>query len=165
MPTRFPAVDTTPGWVGCRESHLQVLEMFKDCDGFAIYEDDVKFLTSLDYIYIAMGQLPDDWDMLYLGASPKEPQERYSDNLFKVKNAHVTHAIIWHPRVGGAIDYILEHRQEIRKIDDFFATTIQPKFNCFLTYPLICTQIQTKSDTCGRSDVSTIMNNYNRYCI
>ena len=109
-------------------------------------------------------QLPSKWDCLYLGASPKEPQVRYSDNLFRLNNAHVTHAIIWHNRKDGAVDYILEHRNEINKIDDYFAKVIQPRFNCFVIYPMLCTQKQTKSDTCGRSDVSTIVNNYNRYC-
>ena len=161
---RFPAIDTKPGWVGCRESHLQILELCKDEEVFTIYEDDVKFVGGPDSIEPIMSQLPPDWDCLYLGASPKEPQERYSENLFRLKNAHVTHAIVWHNRKDGAVEYILSHKHHIRKWDDYLATVIQPMFNCFVVYPLVVTQIQFQSDTCGRSDVSTIEKNYNLYC-
>jgi GR25 family glycosyltransferase involved in LPS biosynthesis len=164
--TRFTALDTKPGWVGCAMSHLTLMEQNKNEDRFAIYEDDVKFLHRLELVHIAMLQLPDDWDCLYLGASPKEPQQRYSGNLFRLKNAHVTHAIIWHNRKGGVVEYILSHSSHIRKYDDYLATVIQPQFNCFVTYPMIATQ-QTigNSDTCTRNDLSTIIKNYNKFCI
>jgi len=158
---RFTAIDTKPGWIGCRESHLRLLEMNRNEDTFAIYEDDVKFLNDKWDFY---DELPEDWDCLYLGASPKESQERYSEHLFRLKNAHVTHAIIWHNRPGGAIEYILSHKADIRKWDDYLATVIQPMFNCFVTFPMVATQIQFQSDTCGRSDVSTILTNYNKHC-
>ena len=160
--TRFPAIDG--GWKGCRDSHLAVMEKCKDKDVFMILEDDVLFVQPTGIINIADTQLPEDWDCLYLGASPKEPQERYSENLYRIKNSHVTHAIIWNNRPDGAVDYILRHRAEIEKIDDYFVKEIQPIFNCFLTRPLVCIQTQTQSDTCKRSDVSTIGKNYQKYC-
>lgn len=163
-PIRFSAIDTKPGWHGCRQSHIDILEIMPANDIIAIYEDDVKFLQSWRVVFDAMNQLPEDWDCLYLGASPNEPQERYSKNLFRVKNAHVTHAIVWNKRHNGAIDHILSHKSDIRKWDDYLATVIQPRFNCFLTYPMVVTQTQFKSDTCTRSDVSTIEKNYNKYC-
>lgn len=163
---RFSAIDTKPGWAGCRESHLRIMELCKDEEVFTIYEDDVKFVGSPDSIEPIMSQLPPDWDCLYLGASPKEPQERYSDSLFRLKNAHVTHAIIWHNRKDGAIEYILSHKHHIRKWDDYLATVIQPMFNCFVVYPLVATQETIgNSDTCTRSDLTTIIKNYNEFCI
>jgi GR25 family glycosyltransferase involved in LPS biosynthesis len=163
---RFPAVITSPGWHGCRESHLAILEMNKYEDGVIIFEDDVVFLRdAVSSMVDALNQLiVETTDCLYLGASPKEPQERYSKNLFKLNNAHTTHAIFWHNRKGGAVEYILEHKQDIGKWDDFLANVIQPKFNCFVTYPMIATQRQYLSDTCRRSDVSTILTNHTLYC-
>lgn len=161
---RFTAFDTKPGWIGCRESHLKILEDNKNEFRVMILEDDVKFIADTKIIMDATLQLPDDWDCLYLGASPKEPQERYSESLFRLKNAHVTHAIIWRNRPNGAIEYILSHKSDIRKYDDYLATVIQPMFNCFVTHPMVTIQVQFKSDTCGRSDVSTIEKNYNLYC-
>jgi len=162
--TRFTAINTHPGWVGCRMSHLKLLKMNRREDVFIIYEDDVRFLQPWDMVEKAMSQLPDDWDMLYLGASPKEPQERYSENLFRLKNAHVTHAIIWHNRPNGAIDYILNHEENMGKWDVFLANIIQSNYNCFVTFPMAVTQTQFSSDTCTRSDVSTIVKNYNLHC-
>jgi hypothetical protein len=124
----------------------------------------VQFLQPWGDVVRALIQLPDSWDCLYLGASPKEPQERYSENLFTLKNAHVTHAIVWNKRHNGAIEYILTHKSDIRKYDDYLATIIQPNFNCFVCFPLVASQKQFSSDTCTRSDVSTIDRNFNLYC-
>jgi len=163
--TRFSAIDDR--WRGCRDSHLAILEQNKHLPITVIFEDDILFTYEDDIIrriFDSMAEMPVDWDCLYLGASPKEPQERYSEHLYKLNNAHVTHAILWHNREGGAVDYILEHRNDIDKIDDFFAKTVQPMFNCYVCYPLLSTQRQTQSDTCKRSDVSTIEKNYKLYC-
>jgi len=159
---RFPAIDNK--WMGCRDSHLAIMEQCKNDDQFLILEDDVEFLHTNNLLLLSLFQLPSDWDALYFGASPKEPQKWYSDNLFKLKTAHVTHAILWHNRKGGAVEYILSHREEIKKIDDYIATVIQPKFNCFVTFPMLATQRQTKSDTCQNVNVSTILTNYNKFC-
>jgi GR25 family glycosyltransferase involved in LPS biosynthesis len=163
---RFSALERDKGWIGCRDSHLAILRMERGLGNvFMILEDDVVLTPLTNYVVEeAMSQLPLDWDMLYLGCSPKEPQERYSDSLFRLKNAHVTHAIIWNDRESGAINYILNHVEEIEKIDDYFATVIQPKFNCFVVYPIVATQSDSPSDIAKHSDVSTIIYNYKQYC-
>lgn len=163
-PIRFSAVQEKPGWVGCRKSHLQILQQTPMNEIVAIYEDDVKFLQPWSVVFKAMNQLPEGWDTLYLGASPKEPQKRYSENLFWLKNAHVTHAIIWNKRPNGAVEYMLKYQQDIKKYDDYLAQVIQPLFNCFVCSPIVATQKQFQSDTCTRSDVSTIERNFNLYC-
>ncbi len=160
---RFSAVDTKPGWVGCRKSQLKIMELCRGENEFCIFEDDVKFIGYWGGLIMGCQQLPSDWDCLYLGASPREPQEQYSSSLFRLKNAVCAHAIIWHNRTNGAVEYILSHSHHIRKIDDFYATVIQPNFNCFIVWPIICTQTQFKSDTCTRSDVSTIEKQYNKF--
>jgi GR25 family glycosyltransferase involved in LPS biosynthesis len=163
-PIRFAAIETKLGWQGCRDSHIAILSKMQEGDVYAIYEDDVMFLESWDAVLRSISQLPVGWDCLYLGASPKEPQVRFSDNLFRLKNAHVTHAIVWNYRHYGAVEYIMTHISDIKKWDVYLAEVIQPKFNCFVTYPLVATQKQFKSDTCTRSDVSQIEKNYNFYC-
>lgn len=160
--TRFTGIDIKPGWAGCRECHLKLLEENRTKLMLSIFEDDVKFLQPWSIIEKTIEQLPPDWDVFYLGASPQQPQERYSENLFRLKNAICMHSYIINNN-NGCIDYILEHRQEIRKIDDFFAKIIQKKFNCFIIFPLAVTQIQFQSDTCQRSDVSTILKNYLKF--
>ena len=163
--TRFPAIEAKPGWVGCRESHLEILQKTPIGDIIAIYEDDVKFLETWESVLKSISQLPPSWDCLYLGASPKQPQERVSDNLFRLKNAHVTHAIVWNVRHNGAVQYLLSHKSDVKKIDDFYAQKLQYLFNCFVCYPMVATQKDfNQSDTCHRSDVSSILKNYNLFC-
>jgi hypothetical protein len=164
-PERFSAVVAKPGWIGCRDSHLKLFEQNKDREHLLIFEDDVKFLVDpVNAIAECFAELPPDWDCLYFGASPKEPQERYSEHLFRLKNAHTTHAILWNMK-GDAVDYILDHKDDIKKIDDFFATVIQPMFKCFVVFPMVATQSDKhNSDTCKRSDVSTILKNFTEFC-
>jgi len=166
-PIRFTGIDKKPGWKGCRDSHLALFEKCKEDTVFMILEDDVQFLWEdpMEWIYTSLDELPLEWDALFLGASPQEPQERYSEHLFELRNSFTTHAIIWRYRTEGAVEYILKHKEEINKIDVYFRDVIFPKFNCFLTWPLIATQRQTKSDCCTHSDLSTIKRNYNKYCI
>jgi len=163
---RFPAIETKPGWHGCRDSHLALFDKCKKEVVFMILEDDVEFLWEdpLEWVRAAIDELPLEWDALFLGASPQEPQERYSEHLYRLKNSFTTHAIIWHTREDGAVEYILDHRKEIGKIDVYLRDVIFPAFNCFLTWPLLATQRQTQSDCCSRSDLSTIVKNYNRFC-
>jgi len=164
-PRRFSAIVDKPGWKGCTKSHLAIFEKCKNETVFSVYEDDVVFLPDYyDIAWEAWGQLPEDWDCLYYGVSPREPQIRYSDNLFRVHHAYTTHAILWKNRPKGAVAFILNNKDKIHKYDVFIAEQVQPQFNCFVTYPLVCTQRQYKSDTCTRSDVSTIERNYLQFC-
>jgi GR25 family glycosyltransferase involved in LPS biosynthesis len=166
--TRFPSIDTKPGWRGCASSHLSIMEQAKNEVAYITWEDDVQFLYDKDttdfILNKALQQIPSDWDALFLGASPQEPQERYSDNLFRLKNAFCTHAILWHNRPNGATEYILRNKDRIEKIDVFLSQEIFPIFNCYLVYPLLISQHQTQSDCCTRSDLSTIAKNYAKYC-
>ena len=162
---RIEASIETHGWKGCRDSHLRILEENNNERYFIIIEDDLQILDGFHQTMVnAINELPADWDMLYLGANPCKEQEIYSPYLYRLNGAYCTHAIVWHPRPNGALEYVLEHKDEILKIDVFFSNVLMPKFNVFLTKPMIVTQKQFQSDTCQRSDVSKIQENYNKYC-
>jgi GR25 family glycosyltransferase involved in LPS biosynthesis len=162
----FPAIVSDNGWAGCRSSHLAILEKCKTDPFHLIYEDDIEFVGDNfhEIIQEAIKELPEDWDALYLGANPTKPQEQYSEHLYLLNGAYTTHAIIWHNRAGGAVEYMLEHKDEILKIDAFISAVLMPKFNFFLTRPMLVTQHQFKSDTCHRTDSSAILRNYNKFC-
>ena len=164
---RFDAVIDKKGYVGCKLSHLAIIEKCRTDVAFMILEDDCVFLNDMNpYVEEAIRQLDPQWDMLHLGASPHSPQERYSENLFRLRGAYTTHAIIYHPRENGAVDYILRHKGDIKKIDVYYAEYIQSLFNVFVVYPMILTQrdYNGQSDTCSRCDTKTIEKNYNQYC-
>jgi GR25 family glycosyltransferase involved in LPS biosynthesis len=114
-PIRYDAIRKSPGWEGCRDSHLKLLEQLKDEPLFMICEDDVMFQNNAGaVIEMAMDELPKKWDMLYLGATLNKPLDRYSDSLYRLKGGWTTHAIIYNN--FWVVDYILEKRNEIRKI-------------------------------------------------
>jgi len=46
---RFSAIEGKPGWKGCRDSHLVVMELCKNEDCFLIFEDDVIFLEDINH--------------------------------------------------------------------------------------------------------------------
>ena len=165
----FSAIIDPVGYIGCTKSHLSIMEKCKKENVFIILEDDAEFLhpkLNTDIVMrVAFSQLPTDWDALYLGASPQEPQERYSNNLFRLRNAKTTHSIFWHNHSGSALQYIMTHKTDIGKIDRYLYEVIQPKFNIFCVYPMLVTQKQSASNVSKRSDCATILKNYQKYCI
>jgi GR25 family glycosyltransferase involved in LPS biosynthesis len=166
---RFDAIVNKQGFIGCRNSHLAVMEKCRNESTFMILEDDATFLYEKYYtqlfIKAAMIQLCSDWDALFLGCSPQEQQEHYSNNLYRLRNAKCTHAIIWHNRPNGAVEYILAHKTDIGKIDRYLYEVIMPMFQIYCVYPMLVTQKQTKSDIAHRSDCSSIERNFIKYCI
>lgn len=162
----FSAVIDSPGWKGCRDSYFALFEKYHNEKHLMTFEDDVEFLSDPTIaIQEVFKELPLEWDILYFGISPAKPYERISDHLFKVDGGYCTHAMLWRNREGGVVDYILKHRDEVLKIDVFLSSVIHKKFNCYVVYPLLATQRQFQSDTCQRSDVSTIVKNYNKFCV
>jgi GR25 family glycosyltransferase involved in LPS biosynthesis len=166
---RFEAIIDKIGYKGCTKSHLAIMEQCQNNSQYLILEDDAEFLhpkTTTELILKgALEQLPSDWDALFLGCSPQEPQERYSNNLFRLRKAKTSHAILWHNRPNGAVQYILSHKHDIKKWDRYLYEVIMPKFQVYCTYPMLITQKQSASNVSKRSDCSTILKNFNKYCI
>jgi glycosyl transferase, family 25 len=148
---RFLAIRDIPGWKGCAKSHLKLMGEIKEFP-CAIFEDDCLMLDSWERVEEVMKQLPENWDMLYLGATLNEQLERYSENLFKLKNAFTTHCIIY--RDSRVIDFMLKSDID-RKIDVFITKEVHTRFNCFVTYPMIATQRAGISDIGEKSKYVT----------
>ena len=159
---RFEAIKDSIGWYGCRCSYLEVM---KKVEGLTlILEDDAMLLKDWEFISGIFPQLPDDWDMLYFGATLNEPLKRYSENLYRITEGWTTHAILYNGR--KVPDYILSHADDIRKIDVFIANRVQPIFNCFITYPMTITQRPSYSDIINRQqDYTIIKERYDKYVL
>jgi hypothetical protein len=82
--------------------------------------------------------------MLYLGANLQAPIEKYSDNLYRLKSAYATHAIIYNSQ--RVVDFIVQKNAGGRKIDMFYAEQVMEKFNVFATRPMLATQRPSLSD-------------------
>ena len=108
-----------------------------------VCEDDVTFLDQCrDIFNKAYSQLPEDWDMLYLGGNIHEPAERFSDNLFKItKGVHCNHAILYSEKARSLILSTYDvWTNEIKHYDHWLYMVGQGLMNCFICCPIIAYQ-------------------------
>lgn len=152
---RVSAVKTNDGAVGCMLSHFNILKAQTHFP-FVIFEDDCVMVAPWDDVEKAISQLPSDWDALWLGATLDTPLKRYSDNLFRLKKAYCTHAIIYNTQ--RIVDSILKTFDGFsptitkqKAIDVFYYEEIQRDFNCFITYPMMALQGEGYSDIMKRT--------------
>lgn len=108
-----------------------------------VCEDDVVFLNQGRELFNkAFEQLPEGWDMLYLGGNIHEPAERFSDNLFKItKGVHCNHAILYSEKARG---YIFQNYSvwdnEYKAFDHWLYMKGQSMMNCYMISPVIAYQ-------------------------
>jgi len=121
------------------------------------FEDDVIF-RPMDHLDKALAQLPEDWDIIYLGANitsmvfgiDQFPPVRYSDYLYRVRKAWTTHAVAYSRKV---VDVIVRHYpvHSFEMYDNWLNSEILPNYKCFLVNPMICYQRPGISDLWGGS--------------
>lgn len=125
----------------CSCSHIDALRGISGL--LLICEDDVTFLHQAREVFNkAFEQLPEDWDMLYLGGNIHEPAERFSENLFRVRmGVHCNHAILYTEK---ARSFILSSydvwTNEIKAFDHWLYIEGQGKMNCYICSPMIAYQ-------------------------
>lgn len=161
---RFPGVVTTCGEDGCTLSHIAILKTQKVFP-FAVFEDDCVLIEDWSIVERAMDQLPKDWDALWLGATLRIPLVRYSENLYRLRRAHTTHAIIYNTR--RIVKDVLERYESFKgsNIDIYYCRMLQKKFNCYITYPMVATQLSDYSDIAKvhTDNHNHILHQYKRY--
>lgn len=143
---RFPAISDPDGNWGCTKSHLALLRGLRERDEplpFIVFEDDCKFVQPWSAVEAAMPELPKDWDILCLGSLLTAPVKRVSPHLFRWRRGWSTHAMVYGSH--RVVDFIVENHN-LRIMDRFIKNTVQEKFNCFLTSPLVAVQSNSKSN-------------------
>lgn len=128
--------------------------LFSDAETLLHLEDDVVF-RDLDHLPQALSELPNDWDILYLGANlllwndGNEPYPiYYTSNLFKVMAAWTTHAIAYHKR---CVRRILEGQPSFdAQMWDNYLSTRLPELNAFIVAPMVAWQRPRHSTIWGR---------------
>jgi hypothetical protein len=126
------------GELGCLLSHFFILKYAQHLklENCLILEDDAKLLSIKDLEDL---DIPEDWDMIYLGGNLNEAEElptRINSRVFKCKNVRANHAIIIRDTayvklietIGCNLDIDLEYikAQEI--------------LNCYLIHPPLAIQ-------------------------
>lgn len=144
---RWEAIENLDGAEGLR---LTMIELFtyainSGYQNVLVFEDDVDFLESdmNNLMEEIVQQIPYyEYDIVYLGCQLCKMPEFYWRNLLRIKDAYATHAAIYSGRVMKEII----GKQMKAPIDNWLVSEIQKNGRCFATYPLLASQIVSKSD-------------------
>jgi len=165
--TRFSGVvpPSGDGAVGCKVSTLKIIELAKEKNlkNFLIFEDDVVFSKdTVKNMVFSIHQLPEDWDMFYLGINLKKQSFKYSPNLVKVEGGRTTHAVAYRNSIYQKIlqENSLDVNQKIDlEIDKYYELKVHPCKNVYCSYPLVASQREGYSDIQNRKINYSFINN------
>ena len=149
---------------GCSLSHFEVCKLAKKrgYKNYLVLEDDFEFIFNKKKTFNLLNKciydLPNDWDMFYIGGNLTDqygifPIELFSENLFKLKSCHTTHAISFNEKFYD--EFLKESPDENsifnwciknETIDTFLSENILNKKNCFITNELLVNQFAGFSD-------------------
>lgn len=149
---RFNAISHENPMTGIHMSYQAIFKANKGRN-ILILEDDVEFIRPFVALQDAHKDLPDDWDMLYLGGIAETRQKRTSTWLYRANGILSTHAILYSWKMTEWLaDNMFEAHDKINRsntLDVYFANQIQPQFNCYIVYPQIANQSIGWSDICN----------------
>lgn len=146
---RFTALKADQPFHSFCISQYGMLKQFLETDGNKLLtlEDDVLF-KNLDHLSDALSELPDNWDILYLGANDRgiTPQ-KFSKHLCRIKTAWTTHAIAYSRKMVEIIvkNYPVE---TFAMYDDWLSNQLADH-NCFIVNPPVAWQRKGISDLWG----------------
>jgi GR25 family glycosyltransferase involved in LPS biosynthesis len=147
--TRFNAIESSDSSYGNHLSHASILKFAKEknLDNVLIFEDDVEFFPGAKRNLInSIKDLPEDWDMFYLGANLDVYKAyKITTHLAKLTGAFATHAYAVRHTL---FDKLIDINMDITTIhnDVSYANLIHPNYKCYLTLPLVAGQRNSYSD-------------------
>jgi GR25 family glycosyltransferase involved in LPS biosynthesis len=136
------------GAVGCSLSHLFTIKLAKQnkLNNFLLLEDDVVFEDGVnEKFFSVLDQVPDDWDMLYLGG-----QHFHGMNMTQVnENVYKCVYTLAAQSVGirnTVYDYFIDKLMDITKINDLHYAESHKEINAYVIIPHLSWQRNTYSD-------------------
>lgn len=114
-----------------------------------IAEDDMRFIIDNPKVIIekCLMQLPDEWDMLYLGCNLWQPLiHKHSQNLIQVSDVYALHSVIY-SRAGmkKVLDSINE-MVNIIPLDVLIKEKVLPDGKSYCSLPMLTKQIESYSN-------------------
>ena len=138
------------GNVGLIMSNIEILKEAKEknYNSILILEDDCYFTDEIKNIDSYMDQLPNDWDMFYLGGNHNtvvgsNPPIKINEKIVKLHHTFTTHFVAINNTV---YDILLERLSTFVDPIDVIYTTIQKTHNVYCTSETIAKQINGYSD-------------------
>jgi GR25 family glycosyltransferase involved in LPS biosynthesis len=143
---RFPAIDGdavekpahwthTAGAYGCLLSHLAVVSEARDSGAanILIFEDDTVLDPEFQQKFSRfIKEVPDDWDMLYLGALHKDQPVKISGHVARITKANSTFAYALKRTV---FDEFIALNARAEHVLDMNSYLLQQRFNCYCFMP------------------------------
>lgn len=100
-------------------------------------EDDVQF-QNLEQLWPALTELPDNWDVFYLGCNIQGETQKVSQRIYRVTNAWTTHAVAY---TRPIVEYLLKHYpDESSVMYDNWLGSLLPNWNAYVCKPFCAVQ-------------------------
>lgn len=136
------------GAVGCSLSHLFTIKLAKqnNLDNFLLLEDDVVFDDNInEKFFSVLDQVPDDWDMLYLGGQHFHGMNmpRVSENIYKCVYTLAAQSV---GIKNTVYDYFIDKLMDITKINDLHYAESHKEINAYVIIPHLTWQRNSYSD-------------------
>jgi glycosyl transferase family 25 len=108
-----------------------------------ILEDDVEF-GDLSLFELAVADLPEDFDLLYLGAQHKQDAEPVGPHLLRLRESYFCHAVGFSAKAMKLVSHSLP-----QCVCDALYPFVQENGNCYGVTPNIAFQTHSLSDISG----------------
>lgn len=137
------------GAVGCSLSHLFTLKLAKhlNLSSYLLLEDDIQFDENFSkkFSEIYENQVPDNWDMLYLGGQHFHGMNlsQVSENVYKCEYTLAAHSIAFKNTV---YDRFIKSLVDITKPCDVHYAESHKDINAYVIVPHLTWQKNTYSD-------------------
>jgi GR25 family glycosyltransferase involved in LPS biosynthesis len=139
---RLTAIRATDPVFGCKLSHIAALSMSDKPIAF-VFEDDATFIDNFyEEFEKSMQCVPDDWDMLYLGAHILQ-STRVNDRWVKSIECSSTHAYAIKREV---IPKLIQRTMEMKGHTDVAFSSLHKELNVYLARPTLVYQAPGFSD-------------------
>jgi len=188
--TRFNAVKTSSGAVGCTISHIKCLEIAKEkghpyvfiCEDDICFSDpDLLVKNANEFFKQSKGYLPmagsneqseDNWDVLIIGGNMVPPYQQVGDFCARITNCQTTTGyIVRQPYYDKLIKNFREGLNQLMKNPvnkreyaiDMYWKQLQQVDRWYIIIPLTVHQLEGYSDIEGRNvDYKTLMMDMNK---
>lgn len=166
MPPTMSA-DKSPvskGDLGCTRSHLSLVKHAKEnrLNNYFVFESDVLLHPDFSNLFPAyMKQVPDDWDMIYLGGNhdggfsylnpgpnnfDNNPDIPFPENVIRLHRTFTTHAIAVKHTIYDDLINVLSNVEKV----DIAIASLHSKYNCYGFRPHLAWQRTGYSDILQR---------------
>lgn len=137
------------GFWGCARSHRELWGRLagSDWNNMLVFEDDAFFVDNFLERYNEL-QVPDDWDMFYLGGQPVKPGEYVTNRIMRCDNINLMHAYAVNKKCAQRLVEFYDSKN-VSIAQDWRIGQLHPNIKAYLCMPNLVGQIAGISGTAG----------------